>query len=77
MSQGRSQLLGAWGWENHPTFNDGNPYFMGPYKPLRTWVDEFITKKYGNNVSLDPSTHNPYKFRSLPSLKRSQRVKTP
>ena len=25
-----------------PTFNDGNPYFMGPYKPLRTWVDEFI-----------------------------------
>ena len=18
-----------------PTFNDGNPYFMGPYKPLR------------------------------------------
>ena len=27
---------------NNPTFNDGNPYFMGPYKPLRTWVDEFI-----------------------------------
>ena len=25
-----------------PTFNDGNPYFMGPYKPLRDWVDEFI-----------------------------------
>ena len=25
-----------------PTFKDRNPYFMGPYKPLRTWVDEFI-----------------------------------
>ncbi len=28
--------------DGHPTFNDGNPYFMGPYKPLRNWVDEFI-----------------------------------
>ena len=27
---------------NLQPFNDGNPYFMGPYKPLRTWVDEFI-----------------------------------
>ena len=26
-----------------PTVHDGNPYFMGPYKPLRTWVDEFIS----------------------------------
>ena len=24
---------------NNPTFNDRNPYFMGPYKPLRTWFD--------------------------------------
>ena len=24
-----------------PTFNDGI-LVMGPYKPLRTWVDEFI-----------------------------------
>ena len=24
-----------------PTFNDGI-LIMGPYKPLRTWVDEFI-----------------------------------
>ena len=26
-----------------PTFNDGNPYFMGIFSPLRTWVDEFIS----------------------------------
>ena len=26
----------------NPTFNDGNPYFMGIYKPLRHWVDGFI-----------------------------------
>ena len=39
-----------------PTFNSRNPYFMGPYKPLRTWVDEFIPEKYGNNGSLDPGT---------------------
>ena len=25
--------------DGHPTFNDRNPYFMGPKKPLRTWVD--------------------------------------
>ena len=30
---------------------------MGPYKPLRTWVDEFIPY-YGNNGSLDPIAHN-------------------
>ena len=24
-----------------PTFNDGNPYFMAIFQPLRTWVDEF------------------------------------
>ena len=29
----------------------GNPYFMGPYKPLRTWVDEFIP--YGNVMGVD------------------------
>ena len=27
---------------------------MGPYKPLRNWVDEFIPYLYGNNGSLDP-----------------------
>ena len=32
----------------------GNPY-NGPYKPLRTWVDDHPLL-YGNNVSLDPST---------------------
>ena len=33
---------------------------MGPYKPLRNWVDEFIPYYiyiYGNNGSLDPSTY--------------------
>ncbi len=30
-----------WGWDGRPTFNDGI-LIMGPYKPLRTWVDEFI-----------------------------------
>ena len=28
--------------QTHPTFNDGNPEIMGPYKRLRNWVDEFI-----------------------------------
>ena len=27
--------------DGHPTFNDGI-LIMGPYKPLRNWVDEFI-----------------------------------
>ena len=40
MSQGRSTPYIGDG--RPPTFNDGNPYFMGPYKPLRNWVDEFI-----------------------------------
>ncbi len=30
---------------------------MGPYKPLRTWVDEFIPYYMGNNGSLDPIAH--------------------
>ena len=29
---------------------------MGPYKPLRTWVDDHPLL-YGNNGSLDPSTY--------------------
>ena len=40
LSQGRSTRCIGDG--KPPTFNDGNPYFMGPYKPLRDWVDEFI-----------------------------------
>ena len=34
----------------------GNPYFMGPYKPLLLgwWVYPLL---YGNNGSLDPSTY--------------------
>ena len=27
--------------DGHPTFNR-NPYELGIYKPLRTWVDKFI-----------------------------------
>ena len=30
---------------------------MGPYKALRTWVDEFIPYYMGNNVSLDPGAY--------------------
>ena len=22
------QLVGPWGWDGHPTFDDGNPYIM-------------------------------------------------
>ena len=67
-----------WKWHPKPGFiwnlgmgrfpshlkNDGNPYFMGTYKPLRNWVDEFIPYYmeimgvypllYGNNGSLSP-----------------------
>ena len=42
--------------DGHPTFNDGI-LIMGPYKPPRTWVDEFIPYLYGNNGSLDPIAH--------------------
>ena len=31
---------------------------MGPYKPLRTWVDDH-SLLYGNNGSLDPIAHVP------------------
>ena len=44
---------------NNPTFNDGNPYFMGPYKPLRNWV-EFPIPYYMEikwELSLDPIAH--------------------
>ena len=39
---------------------------MGPYKPLRTWVDEFIPY-YSINGSLDPGTYS-YYFGILPSI---------
>ena len=39
MSQGRSTPCIGDG--KNPTFNDGNPYFMGPINPYY-WVDEFI-----------------------------------
>ena len=37
---GSSRVFLGMGWSSH--LNNRNPYFMGPYKPLRTWVDEFI-----------------------------------
>ena len=52
MSQGRSTpCIG----DGHPTFNKESLYHNGPYKPLRTWVDEFIP--YGMEMSwelIDP-----------------------
>ncbi len=56
MSQGRSTRWSL-GMGNLPPLI-GNPYFMGPYKPLsRTWVDEFIPYYMANNGSLDPIAH--------------------
>ena len=31
---------------------------MGPYKPLRTWVDFSHPLLYGNNRSLNPGTYS-------------------
>ena len=45
-----------------PTFNDGI-LIMGPYKLLRTWVDEFYPLLYRNNGSLDPGTCRSLGFR--------------
>ena len=39
MSQGRSTPCIGDG-DIPPTFNDWNPYFMGPYKPRSYWVHE-------------------------------------
>ena len=36
-----SRLSLCRGWDGHPTLNDGI-LILGPYKPLRNWVDEFI-----------------------------------
>ena len=45
-------------WDGHPTFNDGI-LIMGPYKPLRTWVDEFIPY-YMEIMGVDRPWHNNY-----------------
>ena len=37
---------------------------MGPYKPLRTWVDEFIP--YGNNGSLLQHVMASFEYQSRP-----------
>ena len=47
----KSRFIG----DGHPTFNDGI-LIMGPYKPLRNWVDDHPLL-YGNNGSLDPGTN--------------------
>ena len=41
--------------DGHPTFNDGI-LIMGPYKPLRTWVDEFIPH-YMERMGVDRPWH--------------------
>ena len=38
--------------DGHPTFNDGI-LIMGPYKPLRTWVEFPIPYLYGNVMGVD------------------------
>ena len=45
------QLL-VLGMGTPPTFNDGI-LIMGPYKPLRNWVDEFIPYYIGNVMGVD------------------------
>ena len=51
VSQGRSTPCIRDG--RPPTFSR-NPYFMGPYKPLRNWVDEFnYPLLYGNFMGVD------------------------
>ena len=45
-----SRLSRFFGDGRPPTFNDGNPYFMGIFSPLRTWVDDHPLL-YGNNGS--------------------------
>ena len=49
-SQGRSTRCIGDG--RPPTFNDGNPYFMGPYKALRNWV-EFPIPYYMEIMGVD------------------------
>ena len=43
MCHGQKSLY--WGWDGHPTLIG-----MGPYKPLRNWVDDHPLL-YGNNRS--------------------------
>ena len=45
---------------------------MGIYKPLGTWVDEFIPLLYGNNGTLDPGTY--IVIRGLIDLHESPRL---
>ena len=42
--------------DGHPTFNVGI-LIMGPYKPLRTWVDFSHRLLYGNNGSWSTRSH--------------------
>ena len=43
-----------------PTFNDGI-LIMGPYKPLRNWVDDFIP--YYMEISWEWVDHGTFKIR--------------
>ena len=56
MSQGRSTPWSLGMGDLQPLMT--GILIMRPYKPLGDWVDEFIPYYiYGNNGSLDPSTH--------------------
>ena len=52
MCHGQKSLY--WGWSSH--LKNRNPYFMGPYKPLRNWVDEFIPMEMSWEL-IDPIAH--------------------
>ena len=39
---------------------------MGPYKPLRTWVDDHHPLLYGNIGSLDPGNRKKSSLQVLP-----------
>ena len=55
MSDRVDQLLGPWGWETHPTFNDRNPYNGGPINPYG--IGLIFPIPYGNNGSKQTRSH--------------------
>ena len=61
------------GDERPPTFNDGI-LLMGPYKPLRTWLDEFIPY-YMEIMGVDRPWHI-YPFAQVSKKLLSQSLKS-
>ena len=50
-----------WGDGKKYHLNNRNPYFMGPYKPLRNWVDDFpspIIWKCHGSLDSTPTSHD-------------------